>query len=1778
MSQQIQINYGAAPNDGSGDPLRTAFIKTDENFDNIWLAGPVGSNVTIVNNTISVVDTNGNLILSPNGIGAIQTNNRLLPRATLSYDIGSQALRYRNVYAAGVDVANAVLGNLSNITITVANLHVLDGTAGYVLQTDGTGNLTWVASNGVPGGVNTQVQFNNAGSFGAQTGFTFNKTSNLLSVPGNITTTGNITGNYFLGNGSQLTGIAVTYGNSNVTTLLASLGSNIISGTGNITTTGNITGNYFLGNGSQLTGLAVTYGNANVVANLAALGTNPITTTGNITGNYFLGNGSQLTGIAASYGNANVVANLAALGTNPISTAGNITTTANISGSYILGSGSQLTNLPAPVVTQDITSNGAMSIMTYDGTIKYVSYATVEPSSGNISAGNVLTTGNVSGNYFIGNGSQLTGISSAGTGNVTFNDINIIGTGNLRLQPDPANSSAYLDIYLTTGPDIHIAGNGETVILGTDDFANITVNVDGNVSIQASNGTPHTWTFDTAGNLTLPGNIIAINYLNGNRVIGDVTFSGEAVIGTGTSNTQSGLYLAPDPVSLTNDLYLRVRGNIYDEPTHIHFDTGNNQYYNQFIGDDNKYIQLANTGNIVVNSNDGAGNSAQWTFGAAGKITLPYNAVIKDTVYHAVAFGEEAGKTNQGQESVAIGHYAGRTTQGSGAVAIGVVAGNTSQGQDSVAIGSGAGRTSQAQSAVAIGSNAGSSYQGEDSIAIGYQAGYHDQQRGVAIGYQAGVGGTLYRSVSDAQGGSGPVTTYSPSAPPDPSRLYVASTTNIVTNQRVFGNNIQANTLVTAVYPGEDRVDITPNYTAAMTDGDPLTFVGVVIGINDANNVVYPMRVTGTNIPTNTFVQSTGCSVVTLSQYPTAPLTDGASLVFNIGQGPYSTAVGYQAGSSFQDDNAVAVGREAGFSNQGPNAVAVGAYAGYSTQGARAVAVGTNAGEFTQAVNAVAVGYKAGYSTQGARAVAIGEDAGYNTQGEDAVAVGQKAGFSSQGPFAVAIGNRAGRSGQLDAAVAIGYGTGAVSQGYSAVAIGANAASYAQGSSAVAIGELSGNTSQGADSVAVGYRAGLYNQLPAAVAIGYAAGQNFQGTQAVAIGDSAGAAGTTFGILYQSGSGTAITISPNADIRIGQRITGDFVPDDTFVVNIDPTGEFLDLSQAITGTPDPGTEWTAWQPQGIAAVAIGYAAGQNLQGNSAVAVGDHSGYQDQGINAVAVGYNAGYNTQGTRAVAIGEDAGYNTQGEDAVAVGNTAGNYLQGNSAVAVGDRSGGYTQGNSAVAVGLFAGNYLQGANAVAVGNSAGYTGQGTAAIAIGTNAGVTNQGNNSIIINATAANLNQTTANTFTVAPVRNDVANTANVMFYNATSKEITYGNTISVAGNITGGNVLFGSGIVSGTGNITGGNLLTGGLISATANITGGNVLFGSGIVSGTGNITGGNILGGANVNATTHTGTTVSVTGNITGGNVLFGSGIVSGTGNITGGNILTGGLISATANITGGNLNAAGLSLSGNVVSALNVTSNIAGGNITTPGLISATGNITGGNILGGANVNATTHTGTTVSVTGNITGGNILGGANVNATTHTGTTVSVTGNITGGNILGGANVNATTHTGTTVSVTGNITGGNILFGSGIVSGTGNITGGNLISSALTSTASLSVTGNTATITTANYSVGYLNIPQISFAANATAALVDSGKHYYTTSASNLALTLADNSAVSWPVGTALSIVNRGTANVTVAPAAGVSLYLAGNSSSANRVVTTYGMATVMNVAANIWMISGTVV
>lgn len=109
-TQQI-IDYGATANDGQGDPLRTAFIKTDENFSNIWAAGPVGSNITIANNTIQNDSTNGNIILKPNGIGIVQSNAHVLPNTTDVRNLGSANRRWRQLYVGVGGIDN--IGNLT---------------------------------------------------------------------------------------------------------------------------------------------------------------------------------------------------------------------------------------------------------------------------------------------------------------------------------------------------------------------------------------------------------------------------------------------------------------------------------------------------------------------------------------------------------------------------------------------------------------------------------------------------------------------------------------------------------------------------------------------------------------------------------------------------------------------------------------------------------------------------------------------------------------------------------------------------------------------------------------------------------------------------------------------------------------------------------------------------------------------------------------------------------------------------------------------------------------------------------------------------------------------------------------------------------------------------------------------------------------------------------------------------------------------------------------------------------------------------------------------------------------------------------------------------------------------------------------------------------------------------------------------------------------------------------------------------------------------------------
>ena len=195
-----------------------------------------------------------------------------------------------------------------------ANVKITGGSANYILKTDGTGNLSWIAqagSNTAPGGSNTDVQFNDGNILNGTSALTFNKTTNTLSAT------------YFSGDGSNITNIAANsvigiVGNANYS---AYAGNAVIANSANTAGTATTAGTANTANyasNANVANYATTSGNANfatystsattantVIAsaqpNITSLGTlTGLTVSGNIGATFYTGNGYYLTGISTS--------------------------------------------------------------------------------------------------------------------------------------------------------------------------------------------------------------------------------------------------------------------------------------------------------------------------------------------------------------------------------------------------------------------------------------------------------------------------------------------------------------------------------------------------------------------------------------------------------------------------------------------------------------------------------------------------------------------------------------------------------------------------------------------------------------------------------------------------------------------------------------------------------------------------------------------------------------------------------------------------------------------------------------------------------------------------------------------------------------------------------------------------------------------------------------------------------------------------------------------------------------------------------------------------------------------------------------------------------------------------------------------------------------------------------------------------------------------------------------------------------------------------------------
>ena len=214
------------------------------------------------------------------------------------------------------------VGNLTTLVVTgnanVTGNLVIGGTinsTGNITAPTFFGNIVGnISGNIVVPGSNGEVIFNNAGNAGASNAFSFNTSSNTLSVNGTITAPA-FTANtgIFTGNGSGLTNIAganVTGAVSFATTANAVAGANVSGAVSFATTANAVAGANVSGQvgNALVSGTVYTAAQPNItsVGTLTSLGVSGAltttqltaganTTAGNITGNWTLTAGSRLT-------------------------------------------------------------------------------------------------------------------------------------------------------------------------------------------------------------------------------------------------------------------------------------------------------------------------------------------------------------------------------------------------------------------------------------------------------------------------------------------------------------------------------------------------------------------------------------------------------------------------------------------------------------------------------------------------------------------------------------------------------------------------------------------------------------------------------------------------------------------------------------------------------------------------------------------------------------------------------------------------------------------------------------------------------------------------------------------------------------------------------------------------------------------------------------------------------------------------------------------------------------------------------------------------------------------------------------------------------------------------------------------------------------------------------------------------------------------------------------------------------------------------------------------
>jgi hypothetical protein len=400
-------------------------------------------------------------------------------------------------------------GGLINLG-TVADVKIEGGAIGYVLSTDGTGNLTWTPkgtlytnivslSNATPivmtvanttpytNGQEITISGVNGNANANVNGLTF-----FVEVSNNYANTGNVSLYTTSDLGNAAVGTSLTYTNSPnaIATAVVSAGSGSAAAGGVDTN--------------------IQYNANGIIAGDAGFSFNASTKAMTLTGNATVGNLNTAGKVVASTLTSNI-----ATGTAPLT----ITSTTRVANLNVATSG--IANTVNDAAQPNITSTGTLTSLSVSGNanIGNIGTAGLIIATGNITGGNVAGGNLVTANFFTGTLTTNAQPNITSTGTLTSLSVsgnaNVGNLGTAGLITATGNVTAG---NLVTGGAVSATGNANVGNLGTTGVFSTTLSASGNANVG---------NLGTAGLITATGNVTSGNLVTG----GAISATGNANVG-----------------------------------------------------------------------------------------------------------------------------------------------------------------------------------------------------------------------------------------------------------------------------------------------------------------------------------------------------------------------------------------------------------------------------------------------------------------------------------------------------------------------------------------------------------------------------------------------------------------------------------------------------------------------------------------------------------------------------------------------------------------------------------------------------------------------------------------------------------------------------------------------------------------------------------------------------------------------------------------------------------------------------------------------------------------------------------------------------------------------------------------------------------------------------------------------------------------------------------------------------------------------------------------------